>query len=364
MTTYNLEIHIPCYNERDNILRFLESLQGQSYGDFKAIIHDNCSTDGTMEICRKFCNLDQRFELNSIPVNIHVINQLIRIKFSSRAEFVGQLSVNDYIAPTYLMELMSVISEDESIGLVYSHGSLKNINDGINFNTSEFQAFDTRGLPPIDSAALVMTKYTQPFSLWGIYRRAVLEKLRPMQFIYGGDHIFIAEVALYSKIAKIEKKLNWRSFGAMTEQAGINHNTLIQLEEFARGIHPSSFFYGAAQHMPFLNMIWGHIEMFSFALIDESSKYVLIDMAPKILYSRFGHLIDAEIDSFLNFCGISIEQFQGNNFDGYDKKILLFSFKKLSAELYKIIQIPQSEKFSIRIKYAMEEINKLSVSCI
>lgn len=364
MTTCSLEIHIPCYNERGNIVRFLESLQCQSYGEFKAIIHDNCSTDGTTEICREFCKLDHRFELNNIPVNIHVINQLIRIKFSARAEFVGQLSVNDFIAPNYLMELMSVISADESIGLVYSHGMLRNINDGIDLNTSEFQAFDTRGLSPIDSAMLVMTNYTQPFSLWGIYRRVVLEKLRPMQFIYGGDHIFIAELALYSKIAKIEKKLNWRSFGSMTEQAVQRHNTLIQLEEFARGIHPSSFFYGAAQHMPFLNMIWGHIEMFSFALIDELSKYVLIDLASKILYSRFGPLIDAEIDNFLNFCGISIEQFQGNNFDGYDKKILLLSFKKLSAELYKIIQIPQSEKFSIRIKYAMEEINKISVSCI
>ena len=359
----NLEIHVPCYNEQGNILKFLKSLQAQTYKSFRVIVHDNGSTDKTPEICRVFCKGDPRFELDSIPINTHVINQLIRIKFSPRSDFIGQLSVNDFISDDYLLELMRVITQDESIGLVYSHGYLHNLKDGVDRDPGDHCSFDTRGMSPIEGVNEVMARYTHAFPLWGIYRRRVLERLRPMQFVYGGDHVFVAEVALYSKIAKVARKVNWRTGGTSTDEAVMKHNTLIQLEEYARGIHPTSFFYGAAQNMPFLNMIWGHIEMFSFAHTDEATKYTLIHSAAAILNSRFHPFIDQEVGGFLGQCEQIIAHYGVTDLSGYDKTVLLTWFKKLSAELYKIAQVPGLSKFAERLKAVMTGLNGASLRC-
>lgn len=362
MKPTSLEIHIPSFNEEGNILRFLKSLQSQTYEKFRAIIHDNGSTDRTVEICNEFCKDDCRFEVDSIPVNIHVINQLIRIKFSPRADYVGQLSVNDLIAPNYVEELMDTIAGDERIGLVYSHGYLTDLSDNSEQDPGFDCAFDTRQLSMIDAANQVVARYTHAFALWGIYRRSVLEKCRPMQFVFGGDHIFIAEVALYSKIARISKRLNWRTNGHSTQQAGVNHNILIQLEEHTRGIHPDSFFYGLQQQLPFLNMIWGHAEMYSLALIDEKSKYILIESAVNILYERFSSLIDREIDSFILHCESIIRTYSSIDLNSYDKKILLFWHKKIYAELCKVMLVSKHSGSEKSVKVIFQKFTELTLT--
>lgn len=54
-------IGLPVYNGEATLSECLENLATQTYRDFKVIIHDNASTDGTEEIARGFVEKDDRF---------------------------------------------------------------------------------------------------------------------------------------------------------------------------------------------------------------------------------------------------------------------------------------------------------------
>jgi glycosyltransferase involved in cell wall biosynthesis len=328
-----LQIQVPCYNEKKNITNFLNSLREQTFENFEVLIHDNCSTDGTAEICKDFCEADNRFKLNVIKPNIHLINQMVRIKFGCTCDYVAQLSVNDRISGNFLQELMDPIRSNARIAISYSHGYL--LNQGVEIDPGNASKIDTSGMDTVGSAFEVMSKYTQPYPLWGIYRREVFEQCRPMQFVYGGDHIFVAEASLYGEVVPTISRTNWRVIGEKSEQVGIEHNVLIQHEAHVRNIHPTSFFYGVQQKLPFLNMVCGHVEMFTYALISEEKKYKLINAAFEIMKSRFGKIIEIEIDTFIQI----IQQLLNNvikNTENYDPIIITMWIEKIRQELHKI----------------------------
>lgn len=59
--SHKIIIGVAIYNEGPYILQTLESLGNQTYTDFRVLISDNASTDGTGDICRDFCQKDHRF---------------------------------------------------------------------------------------------------------------------------------------------------------------------------------------------------------------------------------------------------------------------------------------------------------------
>ena len=65
-----LSVGLPVYNGEKYLAESLDALLGQSYGDYKLIISDNASTDGTEEICRQYLAKDSRLSYYRQPVNI------------------------------------------------------------------------------------------------------------------------------------------------------------------------------------------------------------------------------------------------------------------------------------------------------
>lgn len=58
-----ITVIVPIYNAAEWLRDALASLQAQTYADFEAILVDDGSTDGSVEICRAFCAEDSRFRI-------------------------------------------------------------------------------------------------------------------------------------------------------------------------------------------------------------------------------------------------------------------------------------------------------------
>ncbi|MEC3875524.1 glycosyltransferase family 2 protein [Chryseobacterium salviniae] len=64
-------IIIPAHNEEHNLPFTLDSLQQQSFKDFKAVIVNDGSTDRTAEVVSKYTNQDLRFETVNLQKSLH-----------------------------------------------------------------------------------------------------------------------------------------------------------------------------------------------------------------------------------------------------------------------------------------------------
>jgi len=56
-----ISIIVPIYNAEKYLKRCLEDIKNQTYQDFEAILIDDGSTDGSVNICEEFVNQDKRF---------------------------------------------------------------------------------------------------------------------------------------------------------------------------------------------------------------------------------------------------------------------------------------------------------------
>ena len=58
-----ISIIVPVYNVEEYLEECLESIQKQTYTDIEVILVNDGSTDGSKEICERYCEKDSRFKL-------------------------------------------------------------------------------------------------------------------------------------------------------------------------------------------------------------------------------------------------------------------------------------------------------------
>ena len=58
-----ISIIVPVYNVENYLEECLESIKNQTYTDIEVILVNDGSTDGSKEICKRYCELDSRFRL-------------------------------------------------------------------------------------------------------------------------------------------------------------------------------------------------------------------------------------------------------------------------------------------------------------
>ena len=83
MTTYSTNILVsfgmPVFNDLDYLPVALDALLAQSHDNFELIISDDCSTDGSEQVCREYAKKDPR---------IRYIRQTTNLGISRNLEFL------------------------------------------------------------------------------------------------------------------------------------------------------------------------------------------------------------------------------------------------------------------------------------
>lgn len=119
-------IIIPAHNEQDNLSFTLNSLQQQSYRDFKVVIVNDGSTDKTSDVIQQYTVADSRFETIDLEKSAHqpgskVVNafknglQTQNINdFDIICKFDADIILND----NYLFEIDRAFTDNPEYGLV------------------------------------------------------------------------------------------------------------------------------------------------------------------------------------------------------------------------------------------------------
>lgn len=108
------------WNGREDTLACLRSLAGIDYTDFRTVLVDNASSDGTVEAVRKEFPSITVIENDKNEMFARANNQGIDLALGEGAEYILLLNNDTEVDPAFLSRLVEASSNDPDTGLVGS----------------------------------------------------------------------------------------------------------------------------------------------------------------------------------------------------------------------------------------------------
>lgn len=113
---------MPVFNMQEHVSEAIESVLGQSFTNWELVIVDDCSTDSTPEIIRRFEKMDQRIRVTKTRENTNLPGAARNVGISlSSGLYIAFLDHDDVWRPIKLERQLAAFACDDSIDLVHSH---------------------------------------------------------------------------------------------------------------------------------------------------------------------------------------------------------------------------------------------------
>ncbi len=205
-----VSIAVPTYNCERYIGESLESLLGQTYGDFELVISDNASTDGTEDVCRQYAAKDSRIRYVRRQTNIGGPGNFRYVFSLCTGEYHKWSTADDYCDKTYLEKAIKVLDAEPDVILCYSKTRLIDAN-GQKIEDYE-DNLDIRQSTPAERFRALLASIGLCNAHLGVIRRSAMQRTRLIGSERASDIHFLAELALYGKFALLPERLFFRRY--------------------------------------------------------------------------------------------------------------------------------------------------------
>jgi glycosyltransferase involved in cell wall biosynthesis len=108
-----ITVLIPTYNCEQYIQEAVQSILDQTYTNFECIIIDDCSTDGTIDIIKRFD--DPRINLIIKPKNSGYTNSLNSGLTIAKGKYIARMDGDDVSLPNRFEKQIEVLEQDEDL---------------------------------------------------------------------------------------------------------------------------------------------------------------------------------------------------------------------------------------------------------
>ncbi len=212
-TKPRVSIGLPVYNGETYLEESIESLLGQTYGDFELIISDNGSTDGTQDICVHYAKLDSRISYHRVEENLGCAWNYNRVFELSQSEYFKWAADDDIHLPTFLEKAVEVMDHHPEVLWCFcrhSHigpdGQLLNVAEGRDASLLSKDGWDRSSSKLHQRFQSVLLAHTG-LDIYALHRREVVAKTGVYQPHYGSEKVFLGELALLGKYYEIPETL-------------------------------------------------------------------------------------------------------------------------------------------------------------
>ena len=104
-----VSVGLPVYNGAATVGRAISALRDQTFPDFELIISDNCSTDGTLEVCEAAARSDARVRIVRQPENRGAIANFEAVLREARGDFFMFAAADDRVEPHFIEETLAAL---------------------------------------------------------------------------------------------------------------------------------------------------------------------------------------------------------------------------------------------------------------
>lgn len=124
VSTPAVTVAVITYNSSKTVAATLDSIYNQTYPHLELVISDDCSTDDTVDICRKWIDKHQdrfiRSELITVPQNTGVSANMNRAWDAIQTVWSKDIAGDDLLLPNCIDDNMSYIREHPDAIVVFS----------------------------------------------------------------------------------------------------------------------------------------------------------------------------------------------------------------------------------------------------
>jgi glycosyltransferase involved in cell wall biosynthesis len=217
-------IAAPVFNKAEFLEQAARSILGQTYDDFRLLLIDDRSADGTVELCRALAREDPRVEVHVNAQRLGMLGNtrrafsLARERFPA-AELWALASDHDVWRPTWLERLVALLDAHPEAVLAYPQ--TQRIDEHGRPYDAERASWrsDTLGIrSPRDRLAAAFNGMVAGDMIYGLFRAEALDALgglyRP---VLVPDRLLLSELALRGEFVQAPEVLWQRRFRGLAD---------------------------------------------------------------------------------------------------------------------------------------------------
>uniref|UniRef100_UPI003890F5E9 glycosyltransferase family 2 protein n=1 Tax=Methanobrevibacter sp. TaxID=66852 RepID=UPI003890F5E9 len=116
-TTPKISLIMSVYNGEDYLSEAIESVLNQTFRDFELIVINDCSTDKTYEILKRFAELDKRVKVHTNEVNLRLPSSLNKAISYAQGKYIARMDADDICLPERLEKQYNFMENNPSVAL-------------------------------------------------------------------------------------------------------------------------------------------------------------------------------------------------------------------------------------------------------
>jgi glycosyltransferase involved in cell wall biosynthesis len=200
---------MPVYNGERFLSETLDSVLAQTFDDFRLVVSDNGSTDGTMAILEEYAARDPRITVLHSDENRGASWNYERVFDDCESPYFKWAAADDLLAPTYLERLVAALDKAPNASLAYPRTKLideegnvlREIDDGLAARP---------GAPAHQRLRQTILNVSYGNPAFALNRTDAVRRTRLVQAFPWADYILLAEFALVGDFCSIPEPLFFR----------------------------------------------------------------------------------------------------------------------------------------------------------
>jgi glycosyltransferase involved in cell wall biosynthesis len=289
-----VDVNLFVYNGADTVGEAIESVLTQSWPALSLTLIDDGSTDDTLDVLRRYAARHPGIRVRRNRCNCGAIPNFQRAFWFGESDYVMPKSGDDVIAPDFVERLMAVLLAHPNCAMCHAAGLIFR-GDEIIFRYPPEHCLDATNAEGSARALHVMRRYTSSPSFWGIYRRDAVDRLSPIRYRAGWDHVLLAELALIGEIRHVPELLYWRRDGGKPVLRLARAATL----QGCRSVPLDDTLAEQRWRTPLITTAYAHMEMFAATRLVLDERLAMMRAVPEVFRARWLPFLRREADALL-----------------------------------------------------------------
>lgn len=306
-----VSVIIPNYNHAPYLRQRIDSVLGQTFGDFEVILLDDCSSDNSREIIEEYRNHPKvsHVELNAVNSGSTFAQWKLGIGLA-KGKYVWIAESDDYADPQFLATLVPLLDADPQAAMAFS-GSHMVDSSGNEIPGMDWDRYKS-GAPVIQHYTGI--ELTAKKLLWTadvynasmvVFRHAMAPAISDLQLgmRYCGDWLFWTEMAHNGGAVEVRRKLNYFRQHTAKVSPGASKSGLYFIEGLPIMIRIASYLnLNSLQRAMIAGRTWKRLGKFRDILKSRESEIMnqLDALSPGASSRRLRLITLYEVDKYLN----------------------------------------------------------------